>query len=201
MTRGKTTTVMAIAIAMLALFAVSLQCKKDSPAGTSDDGAIGDAAGLDALLDDGAATDGAPADAASGDGGPADGALADGAAADADDDDGGTQPYVLCGWGMCPVPQEVCCATQVGQNYQHDCVAPGTCTGIGYVECDQSSDCGPTESCCWLSGPQNAICAGAVCGPQTACITGADCPGTHPNCCIIGGGPWSYLRYCSDNPC
>ena len=204
MTRGKTKIMVLIAI--LALPAVSLKCKKDSPAGTSDDGAIGDAAGLDAAAGDGAAADGAaadgaPADAAPEDGGPVDGAPADGAAADGGDDDGSTPAYVLCGYGICTVPQEVCCATQVGQNYQHDCVAPGTCTGIGYVECDQSSDCGPAESCCWLSGPQNAVCVSGNCGPQTACLTGADCPGTHPNCCLLGGGPWSYLYYCSDNPC
>jgi hypothetical protein len=189
-------------IAMLVLLAVSLKCEKGSPTGTSDDGAIGDAAGLDAAAGDGATADGAPVDGASVDGARVDGALTDAVAPDGGDDDGGTSTFhIMCGFGICNGPQEVCCATQVGQNYQYDCVAPGTCGGIGWVECDQSDDCGPAESCCFLSGPQNAICVSGLCGLQTACVTGADCPGTHPNCCLIGGGPWQYLRHCSDTSC
>ena len=106
---------------------------------------------------------------------------------------------ILCGWGICDLPQ-VCCITSA-EPYQ-ECVDSDSCAGDLMVACDGPEDCGATGGeCCLPSGAYSATyCVTGECmSTQAVCHVESDCS-EGESCCpgVLFG--WTYSA-CQADPC
>jgi len=96
---------------------------------------------------------------------------------------GGGGDGVACNGTQC-MPGDQCCVDFV--NAPRCIGAAESCPGMGAV-CDGIEDC-PGGRCCDDGG--GPACGAAACD-TAICVTGEDCPGSAPNCCVIDPTlPW-----------
>lgn len=143
--------------------------------------------------------------ASGGSGGGVDGGIRD-AAVDAVVDAPGpelppsTPGTLLCGTEACDVKTQTCCVSLAVGSVGARCIAVGTaCTGAALV-CDEPADC-PGAVCCFgvqAGGDTGGLGIGSQCAARSACNgfgrfvvcrTNADCGGSMPACCSVGGVP------------
>ena len=86
---------------------------------------------------------------------------------------------VACGSVKCPVATKVCCE----ETAMSSCTSSTnpSCNGGVIAECDETANCGPTESCCLTSVRAYGLetrCNGGACGGRgwQSCRTNAECP-------------------------
>lgn len=140
--------------------------------------------------------------ASGGSGGSIDGGVRD-AAPDALIADAGpdlpppTPGRLVCGPETCDVKTQTCCVSLAVGSVGARCVPVGTtCPGAALV-CDEPADC-PGAVCCFGLQTTGGVGLGSQCSARAACSglgrfvvcrTNADCGGTSPACCSVGGVP------------
>lgn len=143
--------------------------------------------------------------ASGGSGGVADGGIRDSSADGLIDAAGPDLPpstpgTLSCGTQACNVKTQTCCVSLAVGSVGAACIPVGTaCTGAALI-CDEPADC-PGAVCCFgvqAGGDTGGLGIGSQCAARAACNgfgrfivcrTNADCGGTMPACCSVGGVP------------
>lgn len=107
----------------------------------------------------------------------------------------GTLP---CGAESCDVKTQSCCVSLAVGSVGARCVPLGAACPGAALDCDEPADC-PGAVCCFgLQVGGAGVAVGSRCGPRAGCNgvarfvvcrANADCGGTTPACCTVGGVP------------